>query len=129
MNNPDSAIANQIPEAMGEFSSSTVRTSISSLGEGRSERIKKEAIYNVLGLRVLETAIEKSQGSKEGDLTKEFNSHADTGTQKMLDNLNDLEEQITEHQNESKQLSENRAALEDENSNIEKKLEPVRRPA
>jgi chromosome segregation ATPase len=92
--------------------------------DGKSQKIK-EAIYNVLGLELLETAIEKAQAARKS-LNKEFNSHADTDTQKMLDQLAKLDEEMDDLKEETKQLLENRDALEAENLNIENKLEATR---
>lgn len=124
VNNPESSIANQIPEAMGEFFFFNGENLNQLANEGKSQKIK-EAIYNVLGLELLETAIEKAIAARKS-LNKEFNSHADTDTQKMLDQLAKLDDEMDDLKNESKQLLENRDALEAENLNIENKLEATR---
>ena len=82
----------------------------------------KEAIYNVLGLELLESAIEKTKVAGKA-LTEEFNSHADKDGQKLVDDLSKFEEQIEDLRKQSKQFLENRDALNDENTNIGRKLE------
>ena len=124
VNNPESSIGDQIPEAMGEFFFFNGENLNQLANEGKSQKIK-EAIYNVLGLELLESAIEKAKAARKS-LNTEFNSHADTNTQKMLDQLAKLDEEMDQLKKESKQLLENRDALEAENLNIENKLEATR---
>lgn len=122
--NPESIIENQIPETMGEFFFFNGENLNQLANEGKSPKLK-EAIYNVLGLELLETAIEKTVSARKS-LTDEFNSYADHDTQKKIDNQKQLEDEIETLKNESKQLLENRDALIEENSLINRKLEETK---
>lgn len=121
MNNPESMISNQIPEAMGEFFFFNGENLNQLANEGKAPKLK-EAIYNVLGLELLESAIEKTKAAGKA-LTDEFNSHADKDGQKLVDDLSKFEEQIEDLRSQSELFLENRDALIGDNTNIGRKLE------
>jgi DNA sulfur modification protein DndD len=121
IDSPAASISNQIPEAMGELFFFNGENLSQFANESKSDQIR-EAIYNVLGLELMEKAIDRAKKARSL-LNQDLNKHADADMQRKIEDLQKYDEEIKQLEDDLKLIGENQVALEGDNSTIEKKLE------